>query len=133
MLVEDFDYTGHWWGKAGIMIRDTLATNSMHYSVFLTANGNALANQYRSCTNCGSGHNASPTIMDRNMWLKITKTGNVFEAFTKKLDQDEWVKFGLTRTINFSSSSFYIGIAVTSHDNAKTAVLKGKDLVTRSI
>jgi hypothetical protein len=133
MLVDDFDYTGHWWGKAGIMIRDILATNSMHYSVLLTANGNALANQFRSCTNCNSGHNASPTIKDRSLWLKITKTGNLFEAFTKKLDQDEWVKFGLTRTINFSSSSFYVGIAVTSHDNAKTAVLKGKDLVTRSI
>ena len=129
MLVEDFVCVSHWWAKGGIMIRDTLATNSMHYSILLTKNGNALANQFRSCTNCGSGHNAYPTIKDRKLWLKITKIGNVFEAFTKKLDQDEWVKFGATKMINFSSSSFYVGIAVTAHDNTQVATLTGSDIV----
>jgi hypothetical protein len=129
MLVEDFVSVGHWWAKGGIMIRDTLATNSMHYSLLLTKSGNSLANQFRSCTNCGSGHYAYPTIKDRSLWLKITKIGNVFEAFTKKLDQDEWVKFGATRTINFSSSSFYVGMAVTAHDNNRVATLTGSDIV----
>ena len=129
MLVEDFVSTGHWWAKGGLMIRDTLATNSMHFSIFFTKSGNRLANQWRHCTNCNSGHNAIPTIMDRSLWLKITKIGNVFEAYTKKLDSDEWVKFGLTRTINFSSSSFYVGMAVTAHDNNRVATLTGSDIV----
>jgi hypothetical protein len=129
MLVEDFISPGHLWAKGGIMIRDTLETNSMHYSLFLTRNGNYLANQYRECTNCYSGHSNYPRVQDRNVWLKITKIGNVFEAFFKRIDDTEWTKIGVTKTINFSSSSFYVGIAVTSHENWRTAELRGSDIV----
>ena len=128
MLVEDFD-VDYVWGKGGIMIRDTLKTNSMHYSLFMTMNGNYLANQYRACTNCNSGHSNYPRVQDRNVWLKITKIGNVFEAFFKRIDDTEWTKIGVTKTINFSSSSFYVGIAVTSHENWRTAELRGSDIV----
>lgn len=127
MLVGSFT-SNHWWGKGGIMIRDTLESNSMHYSLFLTKNGNSLANQYRSCTNCNSGHNNSPSVKDRNVWLRVTKIDNVFEGFFKRLDDTEWSKIGLTKTINFSSSSFYVGIAVTSHENSRLAELIGSDI-----
>jgi len=132
MLVESFT-SNHWWGKGGIMIRDTLESNSMHYSLFLTKNGNYLANQYRSCTNCNSGHNNSPSVKDRNVWLRVTKIGNVFEAFFKRLDDTEWSKIGLTKTINFSSSNFYVGIAVTSHENSRLAELIGSDIAVLPI
>ena len=62
------------------------------------------------------------------MYLKITKTGNVFRAFVKKIDadsDDDWVQFGETKTINFTSDFFYVGIAVSSRDNSKTAELTG--------
>eukprot|EP00956_Cyclotella_meneghiniana_P037511 scaffold139880_cov98-Cyclotella_meneghiniana.AAC.1 len=105
MLVEDFASPGHDWAKGGIMIRDTLNTNSMHYSMLLTKSGNVLANQWRPCTNCGSQHNSSPDVRDRKLWLRITKIDNVFQAyFRREGDSDpDWIKFGATATINFSS------------------------------
>jgi hypothetical protein len=62
------------------------------------------------------------------MYLKITKTGNVFQAFVRKIDSDsddDWVQFGETKTINFSNDHFYVGIAVCSRDDSKTAELTG--------
>jgi len=109
------------------MMRDSLNSNSMHYSVLLTANGNALANQWRACTNCYSGHNASPSVADRSLWLRIVKTGTVIQSFFKRVGNEEWVQFGTTQNINFASAEFYVGIAVTSHDNSRTGVLKGSD------
>jgi hypothetical protein len=35
----------------------------------------------------------------------------------------DWVKFGSPKPVEFSSSQFYVGIAVTSHDNSRTATL----------
>ena len=135
MLVEDFSSPGHWWAKGGLMIRDTLDSKSMHYSVLFTKSGNALANQWRSCTNCDSGHNAWPNVTDRKLWLRITKIGNVFQGyFRREGDSDpEWIKFGVERTINFTSSNFYVGIAVSSHDTSKLATLTGSDVVVLPI
>ena len=109
------------------MIRDTLATNAMHYSIFRTQDGNRLANQWRSCTNCNSGHSDGPRTYDRSISLKLTKTGNVFEAFIKKIGSDEWTKFGATREMEFTNEYYYVGIAVCSHDNSKVATLDGRD------
>jgi hypothetical protein len=133
MLVDDFISAGHWWAKGGIMIRDTLDPRSMHYSLYMTTEGNSLANQYRSCTGCGSGHSNMPSVKDRSVWLKIIKIGNVFEAFFKRIGDTEWSKIGVTKTINFSSSSFYVGIAVTAHDSGKLAELRGSDIVVRPV
>jgi hypothetical protein len=128
MFVQDFsvDYV---WGKAGLMIRDSEATNSMHYSLFMTQDGNKLANQWRECTNCGSGSNNSPSVYDRSVWLKITKEGNVFRGYFKRVGINEWIQLGATKSINFSTDLFYVGIAVTSHDRTKTGVLRGSDFL----
>jgi hypothetical protein len=133
MLVDDFISAGNWWAKGGIMIRDTLDPRSMHYSLYMTMKGNSLANQYRSCTGCGSGHSNMPSVIDRSVWLKIIKIGNVFEAFFKRIGDAQWSKIGVTKTINFSSSSFYVGIAVTAHDSGKLAELRGSDIVVRPV
>ena len=126
MLVDSFDVE-HIWGKGGLMIRESLAPNSKHYSVIMTRNGNRMTNMWRACTNCKSAHNDNPRIYDRSIYMKITKTGNTFEAFTRKLDSDEWMKIGETREIQFANDQFYVGIAVCSLDNTKLAELKGGD------
>lgn len=124
MRVDNFD-VDYFWGKGGLMIRDTLAPNSKHFSIFMTQNGNGMANQWLECTNCNSGHSGYPYIYDRSLYLKVTETGSTFEAFIRKLDSDEWTKFGATKEFDFTNDYFYVGIVVCSHDNSKTAELKG--------
>jgi hypothetical protein len=127
MRVDSFEVE-HYWGAGGLMVRDTLDNGSMHYSVLLTKSGNRLFNVFRECNHCNKGSNDSPRNFDRSMYLKITKTGNVFQAFVRKIDSDsddDWVQFGETKTINFSSDHFYVGIAVCSRDDSKTAELTG--------
>ena len=123
MFVENYDVE-HYWAKAGLMIRDTLATNSMHYSLFMTG-GAGLAQMWRGCTNCGMGNSQTASIKDSSLWLRVQKVGNVFTASYKKVGGTEWVAFGSTQTMAFTGDSFYVGIANTSHDNAKIGVLKG--------
>jgi hypothetical protein len=86
--------------------------------------GNVMENQWRERTNSGSGSNNCPTTKDRSGWIKITKTGNVFESFFKRVGATEWIKHGSTKTTDFSSY-FYVGVAVTAHDRTKTARLRG--------
>lgn len=109
------------------MIRDTLAANSKHFSIFLTKDGNRLVNLWRSCTNCYSGSNDQPRTYNRDLYLKLTKTGNIFEAFFRTPDSDEWTKFGETIEIEFTHDYYYVGIAACSNDNKKIAELKGSD------
>ena len=127
VLVDSFT-ASHSWGKSGLMIRDTLAANSMHYSMFLTGS-NGLANQWRSCTGCGSGNSQTASIRPSSVWLRIVKVGNEFQAFYKQIDQDAWSEFGARVTMNFSTTTnFWVGLVVTSHDNSRTATMRASNL-----
>jgi hypothetical protein len=63
--------------------------------------------------------------------LKIIKTGNVLQAYCKRIGDTEWSKFGSAQTIEFSASYFF-GIAVSSLDYSKKATLKAQDLAVNS-
>lgn len=65
----------------------------MHYSVFFTKSGNALANQSRSCTNCDSGHNSSPDVRNRKLWLLITLKSGASSKDTSVNGFCEWMQF----------------------------------------
>jgi hypothetical protein len=82
---------------------------------------NGLQNVWRETT--GELCNESrPSIKEKNIWLKIEKKGNVFQSYYKKVGTTSWSKAGEKKTIQFSND-FYVGIAVTSHDNGKIATL----------
>jgi len=59
-LVSNLDYTDD-WSKAGMMIRESLAANSKHASMFLTGT-QGLAFQYRANTGGATTHAAGPRI-----------------------------------------------------------------------
>ena len=109
------------------MIRDTLEPNAKHYSLFMMGDGNRMGQFFRSCVNCYTGWNDQPRIYDRSVYMKITKTGNTFEAFYRKVgsDEDAWAKIGETKAIDFSNAYFYVGIAVSADTNGKTATISG--------
>jgi len=117
----------HDWAKGGIMIRDTLNANSKHYSMFVTGT-QGLANQWREGTGGYSYHSKTHGDNPRPVWLRLKKVGNVFESYFKYDNVGAvWIKFGATKTINFDTASFEVGIAVTSHSWGKTVTLHGTD------
>jgi hypothetical protein len=104
--------------KGGLMIRDSLAANSKHFSIFVTGNGNGRnpCCQFRTENGKDSNDDSSGQtfISNRtNIRLKIIKTGNVLRAYYKRESDVNFLAFP-EQQINFSSDSFFVGIAVTS-------------------
>jgi hypothetical protein len=112
------------------MIRDSLATGSKHFFLCLTG-ANGLRVQYRPTESGMSYDTIVPPLHDKTLNLKIIKTGNVLQAYCKRIGDTEWSKFGSAQTIEFSASYFF-GIAVSSLDYSKKATLKAQDLAVNS-
>ena len=121
VFVEDF-VADHEWAKGGIMIRDGLTDDSAHFSLFVTGS-NGLSTIWRTCDGCDTSGDGNGSVDGRNAWLKVTKTGNVFQAHYKIDDSTDWVLLGSAQTMQFSDESF-VGVAVTSHDNGNAASLQ---------
>lgn len=100
------------WAKAGVMIRETLAANSKHASMFLTP-GNGLAFQWRSATGGASTHTAGGAAA-APYWVRMVRSGSTFTAY-KSTNGTTWTSVG-SSTITMASS-VYVGLAVTSHNN----------------
>ena len=118
MYVETFISTDqeedlYEWAKGGIMLRDSLQTNSVNFSLFKKAS-KGITNQYRTSSG-GDTYNQSYGTSSQPVWLKVTKTGSIFTAYYKYSANADWSKLGDSQTINFSGT-FYYGIAVCSHN-----------------
>jgi hypothetical protein len=105
--------------KGGLMIRDSLAANSKHFSIFMTGNGNGINPYCEFRTENGEdstdNYSGQTFVSNRtNIRLKIVKTGNVLRAYYKRESDINFLAFP-EQQINFSSDSFFVGIAVTSH------------------
>eukprot|EP00956_Cyclotella_meneghiniana_P028548 scaffold66814_cov93-Cyclotella_meneghiniana.AAC.1 len=130
MFVESFTGSSlHQLAKGGLMLRYSLSGNSKHFSLFATEK-NGLYNQWRSITGGLTSSTPPNKLVSTNLWLKITKRGNVFQAYYKTSSDtfSPWNTLGSSQTIYFGSSDdiFYYGIAVTSHATTRLATLKGK-------
>jgi hypothetical protein len=114
------------WAKAGIMIRETLADGSKHAAMLVTP-GNGVAAQARISTG-GSSVNFNVTGLAAPYWLKGVRTGSTFKAYYSS-NGKTWTQVASQSIL--MSSSVYIGLAVTSHNDGEfcTAVF---DNVTAS-
>ena len=110
------------WAKGGLMLRNSLDANSKHFSLFVTGS-NGLSNQWRLQDGGYPGGDTNYSLPNSNIWLKITKIGNVFRTYYDTYTGN-WIQFGTSRTLEFSDQ-FYYGIAVTSHDNNQIVELSG--------
>jgi regulation of enolase protein 1 (concanavalin A-like superfamily) len=94
----------------GVMIRETLATNSKH--VFLGMGG---SNTYVSATRITTGGISTTGTAGKdtvpNTWVKLVRVGNVITA-SKSSDGKIWKTVGTT-TVTMAENS-YIGLAVSS-------------------
>ncbi len=102
----------HAWAKAGLMIRQSLNSDSKHASIFLTP-ANGVAFQYRASTG-GSSTDVGDNTYTAPDWLKIVRSGTTFTAY-RSSNGSTWTQIGTT-SISMNSS-VYIGLAVTSHDD----------------
>jgi Family of unknown function (DUF6288) len=98
----------------GVMIRETLATNSTY--VFMGMSG---SNTYRASNRTTTGGIAtgvnSGTGVVPNTWVKLVRVGNVITA-SRSIDGTTWIPAGST-TVTMATSS-YIGLAVSSGSDA---------------
>lgn len=100
------------WSKAGVMIRESLATNAANALIAVTP-GNGVTWQYRSSTGGGTSFN-NTTALVAPYWVKMVRAGNVFTAY-RSPDGVTWTQQG-TATFTIASTA-YIGLAVSSHNN----------------
>lgn len=96
------------------MIRETLAPDSRHASLFLTA-GNGLAFQQRATSGGVSEHLSGGDALSP-MWVKLVRKGHLFTA-CGSTDGMSRVQVGPAVSISMSTA-VYIGLAVTSHNNS---------------
>jgi hypothetical protein len=107
------------WAKAGVMIRETLDTDSKHAFACITPE-NGVASQGRQDTGAAS-FNYNQTGIVAPYWLKLER--NISGSFTvsHSANGSNWqIVTGATAQTIPMGTNVYIGLAVTSHDAALT-------------
>lgn len=107
------------WAKSGLMIRESLNTDSKQSMVCLTP-GNGVANQYRQNTAAGSS-NVNLNRFNAPIYIRITRIDSVISTYYS-FDESSWIEIH-TDTFSMSDNA-YIGMFSCSHenDNLHTAV-----------
>jgi regulation of enolase protein 1 (concanavalin A-like superfamily) len=106
----------HDWSKAGVMIRETLASNARNAFMFVTPGGER-AFQRRSSTG-GSTSRTSGSSGTAPVWLRLVRTGNRFTGYLSS-NGTSWTTTG-SATISMASST-YVGLAVSSRVDSRLA------------
>jgi glucose/arabinose dehydrogenase/regulation of enolase protein 1 (concanavalin A-like superfamily) len=101
----------HPWAKTGVMIRETLSSNSKHAMVVVTP-GNGVAFQRRTSTGGSSAHTAATGAAP--YWVRLVRNGNTFTAY-RSSNGTSWTQIG-SATISMTANVF-VGLPVTSHNN----------------
>ena len=100
------------WAKVGIMFRQSLAANSPYVMMMLTA-GHGSGFQARATTGATSTYAAGPN--PTSGWIALVRQGNVFNGFISS-DGINWTWAG-SQSVSMTGT-IYVGLAVTSHNNA---------------
>ncbi|MDB5104813.1 MAG: hypothetical protein JWP91_2502 [Fibrobacteres bacterium] len=102
------------WAKTGIMMRENLTAGSKNAFMAVSA-ASGLTFQRR--TTAGGTSVSTLTAGAVPKWLRLTRVGTLFSAFSSN-DGVTWSPIG-SQTITMTAG-IYVGIAVTSHNNAAT-------------
>lgn len=97
------------WAKGGVMIRESLNTDSKHSMCALTP-GNGFANQWRTETNDWSSN--VDTAGKAPGWVKLERIGNLFTAYFST-DGNTWQILNSTSIV--MNNTVYVGLANCSH------------------
>ncbi|HLP75983.1 MAG TPA: carbohydrate-binding protein, partial [Candidatus Paceibacterota bacterium] len=100
------------WSKAGVMIRESLNTNSTHALMSITP-GNGALWQYRATTGGSCGYSTAGGL-SAPYWVKLARSGNTFTGY-RSPDGTNWTQVG-SATVGMASS-MYVGLAFVSKNN----------------
>jgi hypothetical protein len=104
------------WAKAGVMMRDTIATNSRHVMVIVSP-GKGIAMQWRSQAG-GPSMSTTPRPATAPAWVRLVRD---FTTFTGYMSTDgvTWLTLG---TVDIGmGNNVANGLVVTSHNAARVA------------
>lgn len=112
----------HSQALAGVMIRESLNSNSRHALAAVTP-GDGVGVTWRTNTGGSSTYSDGPSSAKAPYSVRLNRTGNVITAYRSQ-NGTSWTQIA-QKTVNMSSS-VYIGLAVTSHktNQLSTAVFE---------
>jgi len=104
------------WSKAGLMVRQSLAADSVHAMTVATP-GNGFAFQYRGVEGGSSSHVAGGGTFYPFSWVRLIRIGQTVSGY-KSVDPtaDEWDLIGSTSLT--TTDPVYVGLCVTAHNNS---------------
>jgi hypothetical protein len=102
--------------RVGVMIRDTLATNSKEIFMGMTGT-NAYRWLRRTTTGGTTTSTSSSTGTVPNTWVRLVRSGTTITAY-KSTNGTTWTSVGSTTSTTFASTC-YIGLAVASGSTTK--------------
>jgi len=100
--------------KAAVMIRESLAANSVHALVDVEPSS-GIELLFRTNTG-GSSYVSVVANETAPNWVRLTRTNNTFTAFWSP-DGISWAQIGTPTNINMAVGA-YVGLAVCAHNNA---------------
>ncbi|KAL7534369.1 hypothetical protein ACHAXR_006619 [Thalassiosira sp. AJA248-18] len=122
-LMKSFTGSTNGWRKGGIMFRKELTHNSAHSMIQQFSHG--VAQQSRGAEGHHTAHTSIDHYSSAMTWLRLVKEGNTITSFVKRDGDYEFLKFHSVEVD--LGPSFYIGLAVTSHDNNQLATMEVSD------
>ncbi|MBN2312971.1 MAG: hypothetical protein JXM79_03510, partial [Sedimentisphaerales bacterium] len=106
------------WAKAGVMIRETLDAGSKHAFACVTP-GNGVASQGRTATD-GTSFSTNQDGISAPHWVKVERDAVGNFTISHSTNGSTWEAVGNSIPTNIPmTSNVYIGLALTSHDEAQ--------------
>ena len=102
------------WSKAGLMLRETLDSNSKHAMMAMTPAGNGAAYQRRNDNTSYTAH-WGDTSFHAPVFLRLTRSGNNFTGSVSN-DSINWTDVHTSPVT--MADTIYVGLCHTSHINA---------------
>ncbi len=105
------------FNKIGLMMRDS-ASNTSRFAFIALTSGNGSVFEYRN-TPGGATTTVNGPNLTAPYWLRIQKQGSQYSVYVSPSGGlNSWVQVGSTVTLGFGSSPVYVGMAITSANNA---------------
>lgn len=119
--------------RAGLIVRGNLDVHATHFAALVEgATGNQRGRySYLEGNTLDDPYN-TPSLSGE-FWLRITKVDDTFEAFySTDEDAESWSRLGYTRVVTFPSSTFFVGIGVSSQSTTGLATLTASQFTITS-
>jgi len=104
------------WAKAGVMVRESLATGAKEAATVVTPSNGVLF-QRRLITNSGADYSTAVTGRVAPLWVRIVRSGSIITSYYST-NGTAWTLIG---TDNITMATAYIGLCISSHANTTTS------------